>query len=214
MVDAPVVEVRGEAYREVPPELARFAVTVSARDKDRQAALARLAERAAAVRALIDGYADAIERREAGDVHVYPELKRSGERVAAYVGSVTTTVTVTDFAVLGKLMMLLADRDQGRIAGPWWELRPGSPADREAREAAVADAVDRARGYAAAVGARLERLLEIFDEGGGRDRPMRSVAFESAESARTPELELDPRLQTVHAAVRVRFTISEPTALG
>ncbi|HTF08628.1 MAG TPA: SIMPL domain-containing protein, partial [Asanoa sp.] len=41
----PVVAVRGEAVREVPPEIARFAVTVVARDKDRQATLRRLAER-------------------------------------------------------------------------------------------------------------------------------------------------------------------------
>ena len=39
MVDGPVVAVRGEAIREVPPEIARFTVTVVARDKDRQATL-------------------------------------------------------------------------------------------------------------------------------------------------------------------------------
>lgn len=120
MVDGPVVAVRGEAFREVPPELARFQVTATARDKDRQATLTRLAERAEGVRALIDSYGAAIERRESGQLQVYPEVKRSGERVVAYHGSVSTTVTVTDFTVLGELMLRLADRDQTQVAGPWW----------------------------------------------------------------------------------------------
>lgn len=216
-MDAPVVLVRGEAVREVPPELARFSVTVAARDRDRQTTLQRLAERAAAVRALLDGYGPAIERRETGGVFVRPELKRSGERVVGYSGHVSTTVTVTDFTVLGELLLQVADADQTTVAGPWWELRPDSAAHGEARRAAIGEAVARAREYAAAVGARVQRLLEIADDGGGGAPVpmMRAAAFDFAgERAAPPQLDLDPQLQTVHAAVRVRFTISEPTELG
>ncbi|MFD0823941.1 SIMPL domain-containing protein, partial [Micromonospora zhanjiangensis] len=151
MADQPIVRVRGEAFREVPPEIARFSVTVQARDADRQSTLARLAERADAVRAVVDTYGPAIDRRESGDLRVSPELKRSGERIKAYHGSVSTTVTVTDFTVLGELMLRLADQDQATVAGPWWSLRPDSPAHREARRAAIADAIDRAREYADAL---------------------------------------------------------------
>ena len=128
MVELPTVVVRGEAVREVPPELASFSVTVSARDKDRQTALTRLAERSAATRAVLDSYPDAIERRETGGVHLRPELKRAGERVVAYAGSVTTTVIVTDFTALGEMLLHLADQDQTSVSGPWWQLRPGSGA--------------------------------------------------------------------------------------
>ena len=100
MVDAPVVAVRGEAYREVAPELARFAVTATARDRDREATLTRLAERAAAVRVLLDSAGPTVDRRESGELRVWPETRRSGERVVAYHGSVTTTVTVTNGASL------------------------------------------------------------------------------------------------------------------
>ncbi|MGA3563227.1 SIMPL domain-containing protein [Melissospora conviva] len=208
MVDSPVVTVHGEASREVPPEIARFAVTVQARDKDRQAALARLAERAAAVRVLIEEYADAVERRETGALQVRPELKRSGERVVAYNGRVTTTVTVTDFTVLGELMLRLADQDQVEISGPWWSLRPESRAAVEVRQAAVRDAIERGREYAGALGARVTALLELADEGGA-DQPlmMARAGFSMGEA---PELELDPQPQTVRAAVRARFAISEP----
>ncbi|KAB1939805.1 SIMPL domain-containing protein [Micromonospora sp. ALFpr18c] len=212
-VDGPVVQVRGEAYREVPPELARFAVTATARDRDREATLTRLAERAAAVRVLLDGSGPVVARRETGDLRVRPETRRSGERVVAWHGSVTTTVTVTvtDFTALGELMLRLADQDQVEVAGPWWELRPDSPAHREARHAAIGDALLRAREYAEALGARVTALIELADAGPA-ERPMfaRAAFGGAGGGGGAPELELDPQPQTVQAAVQARFTISDP----
>jgi uncharacterized protein YggE len=211
MVEQPMVLVRGEATREVPPELAVFWVTVSARDKDRQTTLTRLTERAAETRSALDDYPDAIERRETGGVQIHPELKR-GERVSAYTGAVSTTVTVTDFAVLGELLLRLADQDQTSVSGPWWRLRPGSTAGAEVRRAAIADALERAKDYADAVGARVDRLVEIADDGAaGGAQPMRAAAFDVGGG---PELEVEPQLQTVQAAVLLRVAITEPTSLG
>ncbi|MEH0846263.1 SIMPL domain-containing protein [Micromonospora sp. CPCC 205711] len=209
MADGPVVAVRGEAYREVPPELARFQVTVTARERDREATLTRLAERAAAVRVLLDEHQPPADRRETGDLWVRPETNRSGERVVGYRGSVSTTVTVTDFATLAELMLRLADQEQVEIAGPWWSLRPDSPAHREVRHAAIADALLRAREYAEALGARVTALVELADPSDGYDMPAGKAAFARGAGG-PPELELDPRPQTVHAVVRARFTISEP----
>lgn len=217
MVDGPVVAVRGEATREVPPEVARFAVTVLARDKDRTATLNRLAARADAVRALIDGFGAAIERREAGSLSVRPEMKsKTGGKVAAFVGEVTTTVTVTDFAVLGDLMMRLAAQEQASVNGPWWELRPGSPVYREVRRAAIADAISLARDYAEALGARVIALLEVADSGMRGAQPMyaRAVSLGGGmEDASAPSLDLDPQVQTAQAAIEARFVISSPSAL-
>ncbi|WP_446216798.1 SIMPL domain-containing protein [Micromonospora sp. IBHARD004] len=213
MADAPVVAVRGEAYREVAPELAEFTVTATARDRDRETTLTRLAERAAAVRVLLDSAGPAIERRETGQLRVWPETKRSGERVVAYHGTVGTTVTVTDFTALGELMLRLADQDQVEVSGPWWSLRPDSPAYREARRAAIADALARAREYAEALGARVTALLELADTGTGAQPMLTRAAFgkgAGGPAGGAPELELDPRAQTVQAAVEARFTISEP----
>jgi uncharacterized protein YggE len=214
MAEQPMIVVRGEATREVPPELAIFSVTVSARDKDRQTALTRITERAAELRTHLDDFPEAIERRETSGVQVHPELKRGGERISAYTGSVTTTVTVTDFTVLGELLLRLADRDQTSLSGPWWQLRPGSRAGAEVRRAAIADALGRAREYAEAVGAQVDRLVEIADEnaGGGGQPMMRMAAFGGAPEADLA-LEVDPQVQTVHASVLVRVTITEPTAL-
>jgi uncharacterized protein YggE len=212
MVDGPVVSVRGEAFREVPPEIARFSDTGAARDRNREATLARLAERADGVRALIEGYGTAIDRREAGDLRVRPELKRSGERVVAYHGSVTTTVTVTDFAVLGELMLRLADQDQATVAGPWWQLRPDSPVHRDARRAAIGEALTRAREYADALGSHVVALLELADSA-LTNQPMtmsRAAYAVGGSDGEPPELDLDPQPQSVHASVEARFTISAP----
>ena len=145
MVDQPTVAVRGEATHEVMPELARISVTVAARDKDRAAVLTRLTERAAVLRGLLDGFGDVVERRETGGVHVRPELKRGGERVSAYCGSFSTTVTVSDFTALGDVILRVADLEQASVSGPWWELRPNSPVVGAARPPAHGDAVSRAR---------------------------------------------------------------------
>ncbi len=211
-----MVVVRGEAVREVPPELAMLSVTVSARDPDRQTTLTRLTERAAELRSHLDDFAEAVERRETGGVQIHPELKRGGERVVAYVGSITTTVTVTDFAALGDLVLRLGNLDQTSLSGPWWQLRPGSRAGADVRREAIDDALQRAREYADAVGARVDRLLEILDEGtgGGGGGMIRMAKMDGMESAAGLELEVEPQLQTVHAAVVVRVAISEPTTLG
>jgi uncharacterized protein YggE len=207
----PTIVVRGEASREVPPELAVFSVSVAVRGRERAAVVAQLAERAAGLRAALDSYGDAIERRETGNVQVHPEAKPGSARPSAYVGSVETTVTVTDFGALDEMVPSLAAMDQVSIFGPWWQLRRGSAAGVEVRRAALADALGRARDYAEAVGARVDRLVEISDDVAGPGGvPM--AARMMRESA--PALELDPQLQTVQASVLVRVTITEPNISG
>ncbi|UWZ34106.1 SIMPL domain-containing protein [Dactylosporangium roseum] len=214
------VVVRGEAVRDVEPELAEFTVIVAARDKDRQAALARLRERADALRQFLDRYAEAIERRESGGLHVHPENARRGEKVTAYAGSVSTTVTVNDLTVLGELMLSIADQDQTHVYGPAWRLRDDSPVHRAARRAAIGEAIARAKEYAEALGARVETLVELADPGLSRGPQPVAAGFETfAAQAKhggpggAPDLRLDPERQRVFAAVEARFTISDPTVL-
>lgn len=213
MVAGPVVAVRGESFREVMPELAQFRVVAMARDRDRETTLSRLAERAAAVRVLLDEQGRAIERRETGELWVRPETRRSGERVVAYHGSVSTMVTVSSFTTLGELMLRIADQDQIEVSGPWWSLRPDSPVHREARQAAIADALRRAHEYAEALGAQVTALVELADAGADRPPTLAAMAFSGAPGGGLElelDLDLDPRPQTVQAAVHARFTISEP----
>jgi uncharacterized protein YggE len=214
------VAVRGESVREVDPELAEFTVVVSARDRDRSTTLDRLRERAEALRQFLDRFGEAVEKRETGALHVYPESSgKRGERVSAYNGSVSTTVTVTDFAALGEMMLAVGGQDQTQVHGPRWSVRPDSPVFKEARRAAVADAISRAGEYAEALSAEVVELVELADPGlSGRAEGIAQFSPQgygggilSAKSAGGyADLKLDPQRQRIQATVEARFTITAP----
>jgi uncharacterized protein YggE len=215
--DTPRVAVLGEARLEVDPEIARLSVTVSARGADRRAALDDLTRRNQQVLELVRSYGEAIDKLETGAFAINPELARGRqERVRAYHGRVHTAVTVTDFTALGELTTRLADLELTRVDGPWWGLRPDSPVHGRARQRAVREAVQRAREYAGALGARLTALVELADLAAeGEAGPPMPVAAPRGRSAHPgpgdpAALDLEPERQTVYAHVTARFTITRP----
>ncbi|MGA5065829.1 SIMPL domain-containing protein [Streptomyces exfoliatus] len=217
--DAPQVTVRGEGRLEVDPEFARIWLTVSARGTDRTATLADLTRRNARVLDLVKAHGDTVQRLETGRLSISPELGRRGrgERVHAYVGRVRVTAELTDFTALGELVTRLADLDMTSVDGPWWELRPDSPAYVEARRLAVTEAVRRARTYAEALGTSLASLLELSDAGlAAPGTPMHPafagapMAFAAEGVGEAPPLDLEPQRQTVTAEVVARFTMAPP----
>ncbi|MER7518271.1 SIMPL domain-containing protein [Streptomyces sp. NPDC126499] len=215
--DTPHVTVRGEAHLDVEPELARIGVTVRARGTDRSDVLAALTARNAEAITLLTSYGEAVTALETGALSVTPEPARHGrgERVRGYQGWVHLTAELTDVTALGELVTRLADLEWTRVDGPWWSLRPDSPAHAQARRQAVREAVRRAREYAEALDSSLVALLELSDTGLGPGLPtpmgggMR-MAF-AAETAETPApLDLEPQRQTVTAEVTARFVMSPP----
>lgn len=219
--DAPRIAVRGEARLEVDPEIARIGITVTARGRDRRSALDDLTRRNAGALDLVKSYGDAVERVETGAFSITPELTKHGrgERIRTYHGVVHVTAELTDFTALGELTSRLADLDLTRVDGPWWALRPDSPAHREARRQAVRETVQRAREYADALGTTLSALVELADIGAESPQPypavpggrMRSVAYAaSAEDTAAAPLDLEPQRQHVHAQVDARFTMVPP----
>ncbi|MCX5289003.1 MULTISPECIES: SIMPL domain-containing protein [unclassified Streptomyces] len=218
--DAPRIAVRGEARLEVDPEIARIGITVASRGKDRRAALDDLTRRNTTALDLTKTYGDAVERLETGAFSITPELKDKGrgERIHAYHGRVHITAELTDFTALGELTTRLADLDLTRVDGPWWALRPNSPAHRQARQQAVKEAVQRAREYAEALGTTLAALVELADIGAEDAQPypqtpgrMRSMAYgAAAEDTTAAPLDLEPQRQRIFAAVNARFTMAPP----
>jgi uncharacterized protein YggE len=218
--DTPRVAVRGEAHLEVDPEIATIGITISAHGTDRHTTLDDLTRRNTEILNLIKTYGDTVEKLETGAFSISPELTRHGrgERIRAYHGHVHLTAELTDFTTLGELTTHLADLDLTRIDGPWWALRPDSPSHGRARRQAVLDAVQRAREYAEALGARITALVELADLGAentGRydttpPSGMRTAAYSRTEGDTTPPLDLEPQRQTVHAQVDARFTMTPP----
>ncbi|MER6450557.1 SIMPL domain-containing protein [Streptomyces venezuelae] len=218
--EVPRVAVRGEARIEVDPEIARIGITVSARGTDRRTALEDLTRRNNTALDLIKSYGDPVEKLETGAFSITPELTRHGraERVRAYHGRVHITAELSDFTTLGELTTRLADLELTEVDGPWWALRPTSPAHGQARRQAVLEAVQRAREYAEALGANLAALVELADLGAENAAPfaaapgagMRTMAFSATEETGPPPLDLEPQRQTVYAQVNARFTMTPP----
>ncbi|MFF8912476.1 SIMPL domain-containing protein [Streptomyces sp. NPDC015032] len=220
--DHPRVAVRGEARLEVDPETAHISITVSARGKDRRAALEDLTRRNSRVLELARSYGPAIEKLETGALSITPELTKHGrdEKIRAYHGRVHVTAVLNDFTALGEFTTRIADLDMTSINGPWWSLRPDSPAHANARRQAVREAVQRAREYADALGAHLTALVELADIGAenttpaparpGGIRSRGAYGGAATESSSAPDLDLEPQRQTVYAQVNARFTMSPP----
>jgi len=204
----PVVTVRAEASREAEPEIARFEVTAVATDAVRSDMLARLTARLDEVRAVLDGYAPAIEKRETSGLSVWSESKGASGPVG-FRGQVTTTVTVHDLGVVGEMVLRVADVEETELNGPHWLLRPGSPVHRELRRAAVGEVIARAREYADALGAQVTGLVELSDSG-MHAMPLGMVM---AAGGAAGDLGLEPQRQQVSIHLEGRFTISPPTAL-
>ncbi|MFB7593882.1 SIMPL domain-containing protein [Streptomyces sp. NPDC056160] len=221
--DAPRIAVRGEAHLEVDPEIARITITVTARGKDRRTALDDLTRRNTTALDIVKSYGPAVEHIETGAFSITPELTRHGrnERIRTYHGTVHLTAELTDFTALGELTTRLADLDLTRVDGPWWTLRPDSPAHRQARQQAVRAAVQRAKEYAEALGTGLAALVEIADigaEGVASFPPhlpgaRKAAAYGAAPGAAADEaapLDLEPQRQYVHAQLNARFTMKPP----
>ncbi|WP_067963777.1 SIMPL domain-containing protein [Nocardiopsis trehalosi] len=215
---APVVRVSGAASRSVPPEIAHFTVAVSVADRDRGAALRRLAERAAELRAEITAAGDTVEEVATGPMSARPQQDQRGRDRAFRAGVALHATAAADPEALGRLLPRLAARAETTVTGPYWALRPDSAVHRRVRTEAVAAAVERARDYAAALGARLTGVLEVADPGTGGTRPSPAMfRNEAARGGPGPEetaLELEPRPVEVSAEVEAAFTMSEPDLGG
>ncbi len=167
MSTEPVISVQGEAVLEVNPEIAVLQIRVRASDKDRDRALDLLAARHAQLLAVVESYGEAVEKVASEPARVVPVFKddRPRERITGYLAHGGLEVTVRDFTVLGDLVIQAARSGLAEVNGPWWALRPDSAVHREARLAAAADALRRARDYAAAFGGQVTGLIEIADQG-------------------------------------------------
>lgn len=216
----PVIAVRGEAELLVDPEVADLTVVVTSQARDRREAFERLVKRNDEVLELVRSYGDSVDRVESTGVSVAPEVRKGREeKIRSYYGAVRVSVTVADFAVLGDLVARLADLEAATLDGPRWRLRRSSPVYREARTRAVAEAVQRVRDYAAALGCRVTGLIELADTGLSSDgAPLRgpgaAMMYGTRAVSSTPAepaaLDLQPQQQAVRASVEARFYTTRP----
>lgn len=129
----------------------------------------------------------------------------SGKRRSGAQADQWYELRIADLDMLEELLGTLVTTEPAHLRGPDWELKDRSAATREAQNLAVMDARDRAEGYAAALGARLGRLVRLEDQPSQHPGPMGQLAYAAGpptEQLDIGALNLEPEL--IHVGVTCR----------
>lgn len=175
--------------------------------------------RAATVQEALDGAAAALDRMRTAllgqgvalrdlatrDVRLQPDWTANGHP-SGYVASLGLHVVLRDLDAAGRVLSsaVAAGGDASRVHGFGSAPEDPAPLLREAREAAVVDARERAEHYAALTGRSLGAVLGIEEvPAGGGSHPSGRVSTMLAAST----MPVDPGSATVAVAVDVRWEL-------
>lgn len=210
MADGPEIVTDGEAQHEQLADRAGLEVGYEATGPTRSAAVAELGRRVAAAADVLAGPGIEVRGRR---LSVRTEWRgkrdrgcRAGERI---------TLWVTDLTRLEEILSALFGTEPAQVEGPRWALTDPAPAMRAAQHGAVADARERAEGYAGALGMTLGPLLRLSDSGAGR--PAAAMAMRARSESDGPDvrdLGLEPEPVRVTARCSTTWSLSPgaPTA--
>ena len=216
------ITVRGTAQREVQPERALVRLGVEASGENRGEVWASVQR---AHEALVAQAKELVETGRAVDwtaleiqVGTYMDWvplagsPGQNQQVRRFRASGDITVEFTNFTELGRWLASIAELAGVEVRGVTWRLtdQTASEIGREVRTEAVADAAQRAKDYAAAIGVGHHLSLEsLFEPGlypgpevGGLPVP-RGVLLAAAESS---AVELRPAIVPVTAEITAVFT--------
>jgi uncharacterized protein YggE len=122
-------------------------------------------------------------------------------RIVGYQVSNQVTARVRELDQLGAVLDALVSAGANSINGPLFEIADPTPLLEQARDAAVADALAKAKRYAAAAGVELGKIISI-EEGGFSAPPrpmMRTEAMASAVPIAPGQTELSASVTMVFA---------------
>jgi uncharacterized protein len=132
-----------------------------------------------------------------------PEREATGPpRIVGYQVSNLVTARVRDIDRLGSVLDVLVSAGATNIEGPSFDIADPEQLLGEARDAAVADALAKARRYAAAAGVELGEIISI--EEAGSFAPPRPMMRAEAMAADVP---IAPGQTQLSASVTVVFAI-------
>ncbi len=214
--DPAVARVAGRAELYLPPDQAR--VTVSFYNPGRTAAEATnaVSARSRALDAAIRALASPNAQMERTDVSVVPVMRAGGERrpdrITGYEATIAATVLVKDLALLSRVMEAAMGAQPDTFQDVQFSIQDTQRARRLAREAAIRDAVEKARTYVEGAGFRLGQLL-LVEEGGSSmiaqsgNRAITRVREEAVADALVSPPPVAPEPQLYTAEVSVVFQI-------
>lgn len=197
------VVINGSGEVEQVADRAVLRLSYGATGRDRTAAVAALTRLIGPVEALLVRAGVEVRARSLAVHTVWDGRRRAGSRADQ-----SYALRVTDVTIMDDLVADLVTSEPASLVGPQWELAEPAAAAREARRRAVADARERAEGYAEALGARLGPVVQLTD--GGAPGPVRAMAFGAARASAAPdvaELSLTPQPVTVSASCTVTWSL-------
>jgi uncharacterized protein len=194
---APEVVTEGSGWHEQVADRAECGVGYAGTGRDRRSAVAELGKRVSAAEAAFGLRGVTVVRRR---LSVHDQWR--GNRIVGCRATEDVGLRLDDVTTLEDVLAALVRSEPADLNGPTWLLADPTAARRTAQQRAVADARDRAEGYAAALGGRLGALLRLSeapDHGGPPQFRMRMAAAETA-APDVRELGLEPEPVRVTAS--------------
>lgn len=183
----------GTGRVESPGDRAELDLHFEGSGPDRAAAVAALGTRMAAAAGALEHPALRIRHRR---LWVGARWSDGADGQATVVGAQAAEhlgVLVTDVTALEEILGALVAAEPAGMNGPRWTLHDEAAARREAQRRAVADARERAEGYAEALGGRLGALVSLGDAGASAPAPrMMAMAAREAAVPDVRDLGLEP----------------------
>ncbi|NMH98954.1 SIMPL domain-containing protein [Pseudonocardia acidicola] len=156
--DRPEIITEGTGWFEQRADQAEIDVSFSATGKTRAAAVRELGRRVAAAEPVLSRPGLTVRHRR---LWVHTDWR--GSRTAGCRADEEIALLITEVESLEDVLGRLISTEPAAVNGPRWTLRDPSAALREAQQRAVADARDRAEGYAAALGGLLGPLRRLSE---------------------------------------------------
>lgn len=199
------VVTEGSGWYEQVADRAELSVGYAGTGRDRTAAVTELGKRVvAAEAAFVLRGVSVVHRR----LSVHDQWR--GNRIVGCRATEDVVLRLDDVHALEDVLAALVQSEPAALNGPNWSVTDPTTARRAAQERAVADARDRAEGYATALGGRLGPLLRLSEgsDHGSPPREMRMMAARAEVAAPdVRELGLEPEPVRVTAHCTTTWTL-------
>jgi len=196
---APEIVTEGSGWYEQVADRAELQVGYTGTGRDRSSAVAELGKWVAAAEPAFGLRGVSVQHRR---LAVHDQWR--GHRVVGCRATEDITLRLDDVGALDEVLAALVAGEPATLNGPNWQLTDPAAARRTAQARAVADARDRAEGYAAALAGRLGALLRLSEVAGDGMEPrafaMAAMGREAAPDVRELGLEPEPVRVTVRCA--------------
>ena len=183
----PRITVTGEGEVAAAPDMATVSLGITAENAEAGAAMDEASRVAESLLARLDELGIAAADRQSSDISLRPVWSNGEDGTArgitGYEAGNMLTVRVRDLDRIGEVLGAVLDDGANQLSGLSFGLQEPKPVMQDARRAAVADAMDKARVLAEAAGVTLGPVISIAEAGGGfAPAPM----MEMARGAKVP----------------------------